>query len=382
MGSLSFALVAWIFAQLSASLPQVNTPIPITNSAPAPTFTCGGCYVVADVAGIEFGTETITQTRQGTVSIGLNYTTVISSTVGNTQFTVAPTGILGPGTLFNYGTAFVYSSVTLTSPTAYDVFTAYSITSTILTNGACSVFFGTSIPLTSAFNYPRPLGSGSYDEAAEQAFIDYIFNGLPTCLPGGINSVQSTVTPVVIQTSFSTITRALPTPQPITAVTTATPSLTTTSTSATTSSNPTSTSSLSSSLVSSIPSLMSTLSSSSSISSLTSTSPIFLTPFPPVSLPTTTSSPISSQATTTLTSTISLVAVIPVPSNTTTLTSTISVGTVIIVGNSTLLPTGNYPNYTIIPVTAQAANWRTDTTLSWRSWVTGFLSTLAVLWAF
>ena len=91
----------------------VNTPIAITNSAPPPTFTCGGCYVVADVAGIEFGTATITQLQSATVSVGLNYTSVISSVVGVTEFSIAPTGVIGSGTLFNYGTAIVFSGVTL-----------------------------------------------------------------------------------------------------------------------------------------------------------------------------------------------------------------------------------------------------------------------------
>ena len=91
----------------------VNTPIAITNSAPAPTNTCGGCYVVADVAGIQFGQDTITQLQQGTVSVGFNQTKTITSLVGTTEFTIAPTGVIGTGALFNFGTTILYSGVIL-----------------------------------------------------------------------------------------------------------------------------------------------------------------------------------------------------------------------------------------------------------------------------
>jgi len=332
MGSLSFALVALIFAHLSACLPQVVTPIAITNSAPLPTVTCGGCYVVADVAGIEFGTETVTHLQSATVSIGLNQTTVISvqTQVGVTEFSFAPSGILGTvtGTLFNYGTAITVSGVTLTSPTAYDVFTAYSITSTVFSNGGCSTIFGSPITLSSAFSFARSPGVAGIDQSAEQSFIEQL-GGLPSCSPGGVNISPTTAVPVVVTTAFSTITRTLPTPQPLMSATSSTPTSTRTSTTTVT---------------------------SSSLS--------------------------SSVATTTLTSTISVVAIIPVPSNSTTLTSTISVGTIIIAGNSTFLPTGYGPTFTIIPVTGQAADWRMNSTISWLAWATGVLSTLVAMWVF
>ena len=141
MGSLSFAGVAILFfahvctsiaqgksllvlsslpvAPLSDEIYVVVTPsaIPITAPGSAPT-NCGGCYVVADVAGIEFGSSTLTQTHTALVSVGanLNSTVVVTSIVGQTEFSFNTAGVLDPvtGTLFNFGGPTVtISGVTL-----------------------------------------------------------------------------------------------------------------------------------------------------------------------------------------------------------------------------------------------------------------------------
>ena len=80
-------------------------PTQIGSAAPAITGAssgCGGCYVVADVAGIVFGETMITQTQTQVVFRGFNATSV-SVLLGTQRFSFAPTGALGQGlTTFAY----------------------------------------------------------------------------------------------------------------------------------------------------------------------------------------------------------------------------------------------------------------------------------------
>ena len=93
------------------SLRDAGTPtaLPaITGPAAAASSGCGGCYVVADVAGIYFGNETVTQTHTALTSIGItpNGTNVTSTSiiVASALFTVFPTGLEPGGVLSaNYG---------------------------------------------------------------------------------------------------------------------------------------------------------------------------------------------------------------------------------------------------------------------------------------
>ena len=81
---------------------------------------CGGCYVVADVAGVVFGTETLsaTVTQVQSVGVGLNgsrVTTFFTEGVG--QFSFTPGGLIGPtqtpGASGSPGSTFILSGATL-----------------------------------------------------------------------------------------------------------------------------------------------------------------------------------------------------------------------------------------------------------------------------
>ena len=86
-------------------------PTQIGSAAPAVTgasTNCGGCYVVADVAGYVFAEETITQTRTQVEFRGFNATTV-SSLLGTARFSIPPSGPFGLG-----ATTFAYDGQPLT----------------------------------------------------------------------------------------------------------------------------------------------------------------------------------------------------------------------------------------------------------------------------
>ena len=90
----------------------------ISSAAP----TCGGCYVVADVAGIVFGSDIVTHTAATaivSVVTGLNgsrlYTTT-SIIENSAPFTFGPTGLIGSGfaaTIINFGTEVTVGGATL-----------------------------------------------------------------------------------------------------------------------------------------------------------------------------------------------------------------------------------------------------------------------------
>ena len=81
-------------------------PTQIGSAAPAVTggsSDCGGCYVVADVAGYVFGEEIITQTATQVAVRGFNGTSV-SLLLGTARFSFATSGPVGQGpTTFAYG---------------------------------------------------------------------------------------------------------------------------------------------------------------------------------------------------------------------------------------------------------------------------------------
>ncbi|MCJ1431553.1 hypothetical protein MMC27_000906 [Xylographa pallens] len=88
------------------------------------------------------------------------------------------------------------------------VFTAYSITSTILIEGQCSAAQGSPETLSPAFAVAVPSGANitAYAATAESLFINDL-GGDPTCL-AGVQSAVATPQPIVVfdATGFSTIT--------------------------------------------------------------------------------------------------------------------------------------------------------------------------------
>ena len=100
-------------SSLPSQVPDLGGP---TGAAP----TCGGCYIVADVAGVVFGTETLsaTVTQIQSVGVGLNgsrVTTLFTEGIG--QFSFNTGGLLGPtqspGESGSLGSTYVLSGATL-----------------------------------------------------------------------------------------------------------------------------------------------------------------------------------------------------------------------------------------------------------------------------
>ena len=91
---------------------------------------CGGCYVVADVAGVVFGTETLSAiaTVTQSVGVGLNgsrVTTLLTENVG--QFSFNTGGLLGPtqvpGATGGSNSTYVLSGATLYAMASVILFT-------------------------------------------------------------------------------------------------------------------------------------------------------------------------------------------------------------------------------------------------------------------
>ncbi|MCJ1356011.1 MAG: hypothetical protein MMC33_006005 [Icmadophila ericetorum] len=220
-------LVVWIFGQLctpqTLPLPSVSAlPDSASTALPPAVGGCSACYIVADVAGIVFALETVNQTVATaflTTIVGKNGTNITSiSIVENTEpFSFSPGGVItgtgGATTQLITGSTVILSGVTLTSPTAYNVFTAYSITSAFLSDGVCTTTSGPPIQLSSAFSVKVPSGTAGADFAisAESDFINFL--SFTSCSPGGENQVTSPHAPVTTVTVTSALTASF-TPQP------------------------------------------------------------------------------------------------------------------------------------------------------------------------
>ena len=87
------------------------------------------------------------------------------------------------------------------SPTAYNVFTAYSITSAYLSDGLCVTTSGSKIELSSAYSEILPTASGRVylDANGQQEFIDHL--GFSSCSGGGENIVPTALIQVTNTTA-------------------------------------------------------------------------------------------------------------------------------------------------------------------------------------
>lgn len=94
----------------------------------------------------------------------------------------------------------------LSSPTAYNVFTAFSITSEYFSNGACHTDSGTKSVLPTAYSEILPSASGRVylDLNGQQQFIDHL--GFSSCSGGGENIVPTALVRVQNTTATSTTT--------------------------------------------------------------------------------------------------------------------------------------------------------------------------------
>ncbi|KAL8678827.1 MAG: hypothetical protein Q9186_004851 [Xanthomendoza sp. 1 TL-2023] len=241
----SFALLF-----LSFLLPVVNG-MPQVTAAPAllqslqgsaeePTTTagqtCGGCVIIADVAGFVWYSEVFIDTAATAfvgVGVGNNGSRVTRTSIvrNDAEFTFNPQASSAPyGTAplvvtnAGYGTSTEIAGVTLsvtpkpqrgihtkvilyrTSPTAYNVFSAYTYTAQQqLANGECTTV-STVVKLSSAYTETLATASGRVylDVAGQQGFIDFL--DFSTCSGGGQNYVNTALVQVSQLTSTTRMT--------------------------------------------------------------------------------------------------------------------------------------------------------------------------------
>ncbi|KAI4241791.1 MAG: hypothetical protein L6R40_004337 [Gallowayella cf. fulva] len=202
----SFALLVLSFLlQVANGTPQVTAQPALLASLQGPAEqptttagqTCGGCVIVADVAGIIWYSEVFIQTAATAfvgVGVGNNgsrvtRTSIVSNDAG--EFTFSPqagTAEYGTAPLavnVGYQTSTEIGGATLVSPTAYNVFSAYTYTNQQqLANGGCDST-STVVTLSSAYTETVATASGRVylDLAGQQGFISFL--GFSTCTGGG-----------------------------------------------------------------------------------------------------------------------------------------------------------------------------------------------------
>lgn len=174
---------------------------------------CGGCYLVADVAGVVWYQEVFINTAAtAVVSVGVGNGTSATRTsiqqnegqltVGNPSATGASVAL----TQINFQPTANVGGAQLTSPTAYNVFTAYSITSAYSSNGLCVTTSGSAIPVSPAYSEILSSANGrvTLDANGQQSFIDHL--GFSTCSGGGENVVATALLQVLNTTATTTST--------------------------------------------------------------------------------------------------------------------------------------------------------------------------------
>lgn len=194
---------------LATAAPDLTAPASAASAA-ASASACGGCYIVADVAGIVFYSEVFQQTvATAVVSVGVangSRSTSTSVVQAYPQITINPAAPDGGPAIeaVSYASEVSLNGAVLTSPTPYNVFTAYSVTSAVLSGGICSTVSGPRVTLSSAYSQALSSASGHVvlDQGGEQSFINQL--GFSSCSGGGINLVPSALVPVSPTTATST----------------------------------------------------------------------------------------------------------------------------------------------------------------------------------
>lgn len=199
---------------------------------PTATSSCGGCFVVADVAAVIWYSQVFAYTAATAfVSIATGNTTGRSTkislvtnterfTINQDEFTIRPgaTGAVAKlaVTPVTYGPNFTFSGAVLSSPTAYNVFTAFAVNSESTSGGSCVTEPGPTTTLSVPYSeiiadHPGLVTLGA---AGEQEFVSSFLN-LPSCrqsanvIPAALLPVQY-VTPTVTS-HYPTISRAFAT---------------------------------------------------------------------------------------------------------------------------------------------------------------------------
>ncbi|KAL8983341.1 MAG: hypothetical protein Q9205_002388 [Flavoplaca limonia] len=208
-----------LLLQLTNGVPQVSPPPALLQSLEGPAEdastiagqNCGGCIIVADVAGIVWYEEVFINTAATAfvgVAVGNNGSRVTRTSVvqNDLDFTFNPQASDQYGTVMvtnaAYATSTEIGGATLTSPTAYNVYTAFTYTNQQVANGVCSTT-STVITLSSAYTETLATASGRVylNQEGQQGFIEFL--GFSTCAGGGQN-VQNTALMPVSELTVST----------------------------------------------------------------------------------------------------------------------------------------------------------------------------------
>ena len=184
------------------------------TTAAASASACNYCYLVADVAGLVwYEGAFVNNVATAMVSVGQfsngSQATRTSTIEDEGQFTFNPQAAASGGAALSavpYDSTLNVNGAILTSPTAYNVFTAYSVTSAVLSNGVCSTVSGSRMVLPSAYSEILSSASGTVylDQAGEQQFINYL--GFTTCSGAGLSVVPTALVQVTSSTTTTTMT--------------------------------------------------------------------------------------------------------------------------------------------------------------------------------
>ncbi|KAL8716607.1 MAG: hypothetical protein Q9225_006077 [Loekoesia sp. 1 TL-2023] len=201
--------------QVSAPPALLATVAPALDSSSTAATSCGGCIIVADVAGIVWYSGVFINTAAtAVVSVGVGNGTRATRTSivqNEAEFTFNPQAGSAPygttplaATNVGYDSTTVINGVTLTSPTAYNVFSAYTLTSQQPVNGVCSTTsFESTLPTAYSETLTSADGKVTLDLAGEQAFIQHL--GFSRCQGGGANPANTILAQVSNLTSTTTM---------------------------------------------------------------------------------------------------------------------------------------------------------------------------------
>ena len=234
IGSLTLGLLYHVVLVASQAALNAITQAPTFVQSAAPELAgsgtssqpCGGCYLVADVAGLVWYSEIFLNTaatelvsvgvgngtratrtsvlqNEGAFTFNPAATAAGSNALTQVAFdpTVSISGAILCESLFHCHTNACKLTTNRQSPTAYNVFTAYSVTSAYLSNGLCVTTSGSKIELTSAYSEILPTASGKVylDANGQQDFIDHL--GFHSCSGGGENIVPTALIQVMNTTA-------------------------------------------------------------------------------------------------------------------------------------------------------------------------------------
>ncbi|KAL8663422.1 MAG: hypothetical protein Q9168_008096 [Polycauliona sp. 1 TL-2023] len=215
------ALFMSFLLHLSDGMPQAPDALLQSLAGPAAATAtaaggqgCGGCAIIADVAGIVWYEEVFVSTAATAfvgVGVGNNGSRVTRTSVvqNNLDFTFNPqaSAPFGSAVVTNavFATETEIGGATLVSPTPINLYTAYTFVTSQLINGECTASTNL-VSLTSAYTQPLATASGRVylDQEGQQGFIDSL--GFSTCAGGGSNFVNTVLAPVSALTVSTTMT--------------------------------------------------------------------------------------------------------------------------------------------------------------------------------